>query len=430
LSGAWIKVVGLLGLLQLGALEAAGPAAAPEHLHWERAINLPAGASGQACAVLDANVFAHAAGRSTNDLRLFAGNVETPFALSESEPEAADVQHAPVENLGMRGGDVVFDLAMPTRAYTEVALKLAAANFVATAKVSGSDGHGGAATELGTFTLFDLSRQGLSRSTTLPLQESTFAVLHVALHVTGIDGGAYPGLSASMVEGADVPPSREAQTLYTVVAATSAIVQKDSQSIATFTVPAHVPVERVSFALDPTFTHDFFRTVTVDARVADVAGDNEHVEGEIWRVTRAGRTPAIDKSQMGFAAEIGSNLRDPATITVAVKNGNDAPLPITAVQLAMRQRSVCFDATPEAVYILRYGDATLHAPVYDYARLFQPAAAPVPAALGAERENPQYRARADVRPFSERHPELLWIALLLVVAVLGGTALHSVKRRT
>ena len=150
-------------LLQFGATQSpSGPEANPEHLRWQRAVQLPAGASGQACAVLDATTFAHAAGRSADDLRLYAAGAETPFVQITSEPAVADVQSATVLNLGMHGGDVVFDLAMPARAYTDVTLKLGGKDFVATAKVSAPDG-----TQLGTFALFDLSRQGLSRSTTL-----------------------------------------------------------------------------------------------------------------------------------------------------------------------------------------------------------------------------------------------------------------------
>ena len=94
--------------------------------------------------------------------------------------------------------------------------------------------------------------RGLSRSTTLTLQRSRHSGhLHVALHAMAIDGSAYPGLTAQIVEGAEVPPSREAQTLYAPVAMTSNVVQNGKKSEATFQIPAHVPVERVVFGLAP-----------------------------------------------------------------------------------------------------------------------------------------------------------------------------------
>jgi len=392
-------------------------------------VQLPAGASGQACAVLDATTFAHAAGRSADDLRLYAAGAETPFVQITSEPAVADVQSATVLNLGMHGGDVVFDLAMPARAYTDVTLKLGGKDFVATAKVSAPDG-----TQLGTFALFDLSRQGLSRSTTLTLQESTFATLHVVLHVASIDGSAYPGLTPQIVEGADIPPSREAQTLYTPVAVTSSVVQKGKQSVITFQIPAHVPIERVVFTFTPGFSKEFSRSVMVMAKAAkkddpNAPDSNEMITGDIWRITRngAGGGPAIHQEKLSVDAEVASNLRTPATVTITVENGDDTPLPIQNVQLEMRQRTLCFDAAAGASYMLRYGDAALRAPVYDYARLFQPQPKAIAAQLGPELANADYHPRPDERPFTERHPELMWVALILVVVVLGGTAMHSLK---
>jgi hypothetical protein len=416
----------------------ADPAAEPQHLRYERDLTLQAGGPGMACAVLDAETFAHSASRSGEDLRVFRdasrGPVETPFALSESAAQPDEVVSAGVQNLGQRGGDLVFDLAMPQRVYSEVDLQLAAKDFVGTAKVSGSDGRGGPVTSLGSFALFDLSQQRLSRSTSLPLQESTFPLLHVELHLASPAGGAFAGLSPSMVQGATVPASREAQTLYTVVAATNLVQQKGAETVATINVPAHVPIERVSFLLDPNFTHEFLRHVTIEA---GKEGGQESIDGEIWRVTRpsSGAEPAIHDAKLSVDAVMASNLRGPATVSVVVKNGNDAPLAVRAVQLEMRERTVCFEASPASAYTLRYGDVALRAPVYDikvsgdFTRLYAGEAKPIVATLGAERVNPDFRARADARPYSERHPELLWIGLLAAVAALGATALHSVKQQ-
>ena len=48
------------------------------------------------------------------------------------------------------------------------------------------------------------------------------------------------------------------------------------------------------------------------------------------------------------------------------------------------------------------------------------------AELGAETLNRNFRAvPAQTRPFTERYPEVLWVALLAVIAVLGVVALKS-----
>jgi hypothetical protein len=113
--------------------------------------------------------------------------------------------------------------------------------------------------------------------------------------------------------------------------------------------------------------------------------------------------------------------------TVTIDNGDDVPLTLQTVQLEMAERKLCFDAAPGAIYMMMYGDAALTAPRYDYATLFSPEARAAVAALGPEQANPEYSTRPDTRPFTERHPVLLWLALILVIIVLGGVALKTTK---
>jgi hypothetical protein len=406
--------------------------AAPERFQFQRALQPSAGVQGQACAVLDAAVFAHTGGR-LNDLRIYSGGHEVPFAQTTSGELGQQEEPARVMNLGRQGKDIVFDLAMPQRAYTEVVLDLDGRDFYATAKVSGMQAIGAPKTDLGQVALFDLRSQGLSRSTTLPLQESSFALLHVELTVTPAPGGDAKSLGPEMVRGASVPPSREAQALYTTVATTSTFTTKGRESLASLSVPAHVPVERVSFALQPEFAKNFSREVRVTAHssTTEDSAAAETIPGEIQRV----RLPvdafgrAVDSEQMSMEALVAANLRSDAVIDVAIENRDDAPLPMRTVLLQMRQRKICFDAEPGASYILRYGDgAQVRAPIYDYARLFQASATVASVAMGAEMVNPDFRKEQQEPPYKDRHPELLWVALLLVIGVLGTIALHNARR--
>jgi hypothetical protein len=409
-------------------------------------------ASGQACAVLDSQVFAHAA-PSLKDLRIFSGKNELPYAITLSEPLQQDSEEARILNLGTREGRVVFDLQMPNRPFTNVTLELAAKDFIATASVFGEASANAAATRtsLGSFTLFDLSSQRLSHSTGIPLPESNFPYLHIELELSPAPGVAADGKALrdpAIVKSANVPPSREAQTVYTTISETTSLVQRGRQSVATFHVPVRVPVERISFAVAPGFKGNFSREVEIKANASrssqEKAGDpdsaagseidesaprQETLAGTISRVhaTEAGRE--LTEEQLSVPAAIGSNMQRPAEIEVAIGNGDDQPLPIAAVRLEMRQRRLCFDAgSAGAPLTLDYGDAGLDAPVYDYAKLFQPAASPLAATLGPEALNAEYEARAESRPFTERHPELLWIGLLGVVCILAVTAIKSAKK--
>jgi len=153
-----------------------------------------------------------------------------------------------------------------------------------------------------------------------------------------------------MVLGAQVPPSREAQILYTTVAETTSVAIVGRESRASFVVPTRVPVERVEFVLAPGFKANFSRdvrvTATIEPGAKPVDGDGraplpEVITGNILRVhtTETGREIRVE--QLGIPAILGSNLQQPAKIEVAIENGDDEPLPIAAVRLEMRQRKLC-----------------------------------------------------------------------------------------
>jgi Protein of unknown function (DUF3999) len=420
-------------LLALLLWQAASPGlstsvADPQFFRYQRTITLPAGA-GQACIVISPNIFPNAA-PSLKDLRLYQQGREVPYVITLSEPSQPDSEPARVLNLGLRGRTVVFDLAMPARPYTEVDLNLNGKDYLATATVSGTkDLNSAESTSLGEFTLFDLSSQHLSRNTTLELQESSFPYLHIELTASPTPGNVNFAATPQMVAGATVPPSREAQTLYTTAVETNTVTQRDHKTIATFVLPERVPIERVSFTVRPDFKSNFSRDIWISDRPAGTPpASGENMVGTILRVklTQAGRE--IHEQQLSVPATIGSNLQSAAIVQVAVENGNDAPLPITAVRLEMRERKLCFDASASEPLTLYYGDPALTAPQYDYARLFSTVGSTRSAELGTEQKNPIYLSRPDSRPITERHPELLWIALLAVICSLGVVAVHSSKR--
>jgi hypothetical protein len=428
-----VRLFLLLFLLWQTADPATVPTADSRYFRYERIVSVPASTEAggtQACVALDASMYANAA-QSLKDVRVYEGAREMPYAITVSESLEQESEPARMLNIGMRGGKIVFDLEMPDRPYTDLILDLNVQNFLASAEVSGSARGGGASTHLGAFALFDLSAQHLSRSTTLHLQESSFATLHVELNLSAAPGASAFPITPAIVRGAMVPPSREAQTLYTMVAESTEIMQRGSQSIVTFRLPAHVPVESVAFAIAPEFINNFSREITVTDRPEDdphAAAETLH--GTILRVRMNKGGQEIKQEQGSIPATLGANLQHDAIVEVHVDNGSDKPLPLTTVKLEMRRRELCFNAPLAAHEVtLFYGDAALDGPSYDYARLFTAADKVVTASLGTERKNLAYTPRPEpLRPLTERHPELLWIVLLAVVCVLAVIALHSAKR--
>jgi len=455
---------------------AARPVAAPIHFLFSRSVRVEGSAqagsgrfgSGQACAVLDGRVFSHAA-PSLRDLRLFGGPPrgasEIPYAVTVSEPQQQESENARILNLGLRSSHIVFDLEMPRRPYTGVVLDLAARDFIATAVVSGSDGAGGRGTALGRFTLFDLTSQHLARSTSIPLAESRFRYLHVDLALTPAAGGVSSADSLrdpGVVRSASVPPSREAQTVYVTSASANALAgdaptrmladqpiedrtgrtdelkgelkETAGQTVATFRVPLRVPVERIAFVLKPGSKGEFSRSVAISAQGERSGGGaalaDEEVAGKIFRVHRSEGGEELAAEALSIPVAIGSNMQQPAVVRVAVENGQDAPLPIAAVELQMRRRSICFDAGAAALPVtLYYGDPAIEAPVYEYASRFRAEAEPRAAELGPEGLNPEFRPRPESQTLTERHPDVLWVAFLGAVCVLAMVAIRAAKRK-
>jgi hypothetical protein len=430
-----VKSAFLLALLLWQA--APGPEAStadPHFLRYQRAVSLPSGA-GQTCAVIDPQIFPHAA-PSLKDLRLYQDGREVPYAITLSEPQQPDSDTAQIRNLGLRGHNIVFDVEMPNRPYTDVTLNLAGQDFLATATVSGTrDPNYSNQTSLGDFTLFDLTTQRLSRSTTLHLQETNLPYLHIELAVSAAPGAhtftATPQTLQQMVLGVTVPPSREAQSLYTTAAQSTNIIQRSHQSIATFPLAQRIPIERLSVDISPAFKANFSRDVRINDHPLNPSDTptaaGEALAGTIFRVHLAESGREIHQQQLSLPATLGSNMQSAATVEVAIDNGNDTPLPISAIRLEMRQRKLCFDAPAAQSITLFYGDPSLAAPQYDYARLFSPSREIHIAQLSPELLNPTYRDRPDDRPLTERRPHLLWIVLLVVICILAFVAIRSSK---
>jgi len=413
-------------MLSAFLLLAAGTTSAPEirYFHFERPVQLPPDAAGQACAVLDPAIFAGAL-PGLADLRLYANSLEEPFVVRSAVALATGLQSIALLNLGQRKGKTVFDAEMPPGEYSDLRLSVTGQNFLATIAVSGSQSETAPRTQIGSYTIFDFSGQKLGRSTMLHLPKSNFHVLH--FEVTGpLAPTRIEALSAT-----SVPPS---EPKYITVANAVHFAQKDRDSVAEFTVPAHVPIERIVF-VPPAEPANFSRDVTVEVVEAPDQKDDASQSlpppassyGNLLRLHRVEEGHRIDEENLVVNAP--QRVFDsPAKWTITVENGDDAPIRFASVGLEMLQREACFEAAPRVSYVLYYGDSALTAPRYDYGRWFAPQVRAAAAALGPETANAVYEKRPDQRPFTERYPALLWLALIVVILLLGFIALRSAKR--
>jgi Protein of unknown function (DUF3999) len=387
----------------------------PSYFKHQRPVQLSG--AGQHYLAVDETVWKHARS-DLGDLRIYAGEIETPYSLvverGSRERKRTDV---PVLQQSTVAGKTQFLIDMSQLAeYDHLDLKLATKNFVAHAWVEGQDDpHGQRWASLGDSILYDLSKENLGGNHMLRLPRATYKYLRVT-----IDRAVKP----EEVQGATSEMGEEQPALWREVSGTPKQEQKDNDTVFTFDVVENVPVERVMFLVEPT-QPNFRRKLEIQNEKGAWLGS-----GEINRIhmLRGGQKIDSDVQNVDFfnnGQESGLKI-----IKVIIHNGDDPPLKLSAASLQQLERRLYFDAPARAQLTLYYGDEKLEPPVYDYAKLFQRDKAAAAAQLGPEASNAAYTGRPDDRPWSERHPAVLWIAIIAAVAVLGGVALRSIRTTT
>jgi hypothetical protein len=382
----------------------------------------PAKTSGQHYVVVDETLWQHAR-PDLGDVRIYWQQTEIPYKLiTESGGTETERKSFRVLQPGTVGGKTQFLLDMASvPEYDRIELQLATKDFVAHARVEGQDDpHGARWADLGNTTLYDLSTERLGRNSTLQIPLTNYKYLRVT-----VDRAVKPG----DVEGGTAGVTRARQAVWHDLSSKAAIAQQDGNSqrdangkqgnatVLTFSVPNNISVERVVFTIDPA-QQNFRRPVEIQSDKGSWFGS-----GEITRIHMLRNGQKIDVEQTSLDIE-GTGQ---ATLKIRIQNGDDAPLNITDARLQQYERRIYFDSPSGAEAHFYYGDHKLGTPVFDYAKLFSKDANADPLGLRPEAANATYTGRPDDRPWSERHPAVLWIAIIAAVAILGTIALRSMK---
>jgi len=385
----------------------------PSYFHYLRPVEVSS--AGQNYITVDETVWKHSRS-DLGDLRLYAAESEVPYCLvverGNSQRERIPV---PVLQQSAMGGKTLFLIDMSALAeYDHVDLNLATRDFVAHAWVEGSDDvHARSWAALGDSILYDLSKENLGRNSMLRLPRATYKYLRVI-----IDGPVKPAdvLGATSEMGENLP------ALWRDVGGAPRLAQnaKDKETVLAFDLAENVPAERVVFAVDAD-QPNFQRKVEIQDEKGGWIGS-----GEINRIhmVRGGQKIDSEDQEVIFPSSVQKTIR------VVIHNGDDPPLKLTGARLQQVERRVYFDTAGPGQTTLYFGDDKLEPPVYDYAKLFQRDKAAAQASLGPEAPNPAYTGRPDERAWSERHPVVLWVAIIAAVIVLGGLALRSFRAAT
>jgi len=218
------------------------------------------------------------------------------------------------------------------------------------------------------------------------------------------------------VLGASVADIEEQKAQWTPLEVQLKIDQDGKRTVLTWDTLADVPVDRVVLLVDPADVN-FRRDVQVTAQ-SNMVG-----RGEIHRIRMKRDGREVDSEDLTLSM---GGIHAPR-YKLTVENGDDPPLRILGVQVYSTERRVYFDPRGNSTLRLYYGDGRLAAPTYDYAKLFQEPETAFRTELGPGTHNSAYTGRPDERPWTDKHPAVLWIAMILAVAGLAGVALRGLK---
>jgi len=366
--------------------------------------------SGQHYAVLDEAIWQHAL-PNLDDLRLYSTGKEIPYARKTMwDSRKTEQKKVQLFQPATLGGNTTFLLDMlGVPEYDRITLALRTKNYVAHARVEGQDDpHGSHWANLGTTTLFDLSDEKLGHNSSLQIPASTYKYLRVTM-----DGLVKP----SDIQGGTAGIERAQEAVWRDLSSELKQSQEGKDTVLMFAIPENIPVERVMFDVDSA-QGNFQREIELQSDEGSVTR-----VGEISRIHVQRNGKRIDVDHMSFSLAVMNN----GQLRAVIHNGDDAPLRIARVRLQQYERRIYFDCDAGASLQLYYGDEKLEAPVYEYAKLFENDVNAGLIQIGAEEANAAYAGRPDERPWSERHPVVLWAAILAAVGVLGGIAVRSIR---
>jgi hypothetical protein len=411
----------LLGLFAL-AVTAAELPPAWRHWKWSRAIELPATDEGRlARATLPVAVY-DKAWTDLRDLRVIDDTgAEVPFLLharhgrktrQQLAIEMQETSHVPGEYT-----QAIVDMGADGKEHNQITLGLEAnaGDFVARVEVAASDdGRRWRVLREGA-PVYRFQEQGLPGNQQVSYGETRARYLR--LRIRQEEGG-----------NREKFPVNWAQVSYEVVEEPELMELPVKMVTRPDTPPrqswwqldmggGQVPASEVWFRVEQ---EEFHRPVEV----------SHSEDGQTWK--RAGRgdihryqKPVGDQTQeslrVEFAERRGRHWR------VVVRDRNDPPLEDVRVELWGVPRHVVFRQEPRRSYRLLHGNEAAKKAQYELRQLAgrDEIATAVRGEVGGEEEN---TAWADPRPWSEQHPAVLWVVLLVTIAVLGWLAIRSLRQ--
>jgi hypothetical protein len=405
--------------LVAGGLWAAAAGAASDGPAFEREIHVADG--GLVAVRLDRHVY-EAARPDLGDLRIRDGRGNAvPYALDRGLVGPQPERRPRIRNRGtVAGGAATAVLDFGERAKKDhLVLRLSGENFRRRVSVEGSDDGRSWATLTDEAWVFAIPGPDPARYEGVALPENDFALLRVTVFA-----GPRERERVS-IEDAWLPAGTHRARREEVLAPrwSRADEPRSRETWLTLDLGArHQPYRAVLLDVED---ERFFREARLEVREDPTLSASDTIAPpERWR--DAGRGVVYRLEDGGESREC---LRVAAVgrarvLRVRLHNRDDRPLRVRRVSVVTPVERLLFEASSAGEYALTYGAPDLRAPTYDLARTLGEDPETGTAELG-----PPIRRDvvADVLPWTERHPVLLWVGLLLVVAALGAVTWRALR---
>lgn len=400
-------------LLVVTATGALAVAAAPPPVPpaYERAIEVDA--PGRVWVRLDRDVY-EAARADLGDLRVLdVRGHDVPYLIDRAEPPGLPEARPAIRNRGWNAdgaATAVLDFGRRL-GKRRLQLRLSGDNFRRRVSVEGSDDGARWVTLVDEAWVFAVPGEAPARYETVDLPENDFRLLRVLAHPAPGERGR-PAIDGAWVPG-DGRPRRGEERL--LVRWSEAQDPKARETWLTLDTGArYQPFHAVELDVED---ERFFREALVEVR-----HDPRTPQGAAWweEVGRGAlyRLEHGEKRRECLSVEARGRER---ALRVRVRNLDDRPLRLRRVAVRVPAERLLFEVERPGRYRLTYGSPGRTAPSYDLARTAGDLAAwsqvARPAPLGPLR---RLAVAADEdRPWTERHPSLLWGGLVAVVVALG-----------
>lgn len=396
-------------------LASCATAATFDPARWEHRVPmlLPPDAAGKYVEVsLDAGAYRNAT-PSLNDLRVLSpGGFETPYILSQSQPETLLLRPRMIDRVQTANGGLQFvlDFGRARQQHNKLRFEWSEMGFRRAVRIESSDTQSEWSLVREAM-LLDFRQDGLFFQTAeISYPDSTRRFLRVTISewsdprtLKGIESVRAPEGRGRFTEVAAVAPRP------------SASLPEDIRGDAAseFDAPFHMSSPlRLRLDLEG---EDFVRRVILQSRS----------DGRPWRTICDGtiaRAGGENQETLDCLASVEGRLR------LVVRNRDNPPVRVRGIRLALPERRLLIKAGEAGTYWLYAGNPAAAKPSYDLNEVLarSPASQTLQGSLGAWQANPSYKAPPI--PFSERFRDMLVPVLVVLILAIAGAAALLLRR--